>query len=80
MASPMPVLPLVASMTVCPGFSAPLRSAASMTPSARRSFTEPRGLKDSTLTNSSTPGGENLAILTTGVWPIVPNMLSNLAI
>ena len=50
MARPMPVLPLVASITVWPGFSAPDFSAASMTPSARRSFTEPSGLKASTLT------------------------------
>jgi hypothetical protein len=49
MARPMPVLPLVASITVWPGFKAPLFSAASMTPSASRSFTEPSGLKASSL-------------------------------
>src|SRR5262249_24793452 len=76
MASPMPVLPLVASITVWPGFSSPLRSAASITPSASRSFTEPSGLKASSLTNSSTPGGANLAILTTGVRPTVSRMFS----
>ena len=49
-ASPMPVLPLVASMTVWPGLSVPLRSASSMMPSASRSFTEPSGLNASILT------------------------------
>src|SRR5215510_10741477 len=77
MASPMPVLPLVASITVCPGLSSPLRSAASITPSARRSFTEPSGLNASSFTNSSTPGGASLATLTTGVRPTVSRMFSN---
>jgi hypothetical protein len=49
-ANPMPVLPLVASITVCPGLSSPLRSACSMTARAMRSFTEPSGLNDSSLT------------------------------
>jgi hypothetical protein len=34
---------MVASITVCPGLSFPDRSASSITPSARRSFTEPKG-------------------------------------
>src|SRR5882724_10466569 len=76
----MPVLPLVASITVCPGFSSPDFSAASITPSARRSFTEPSGLNASILTNRFTPAGASLLIRTTGVLPIVPRMLSNLAI
>src|ERR1700704_4237073 len=76
MARPMPVLPLVASITVCPGFSSPLRSAASITPSANLSFTEPSGLNASSLTNSSTPGGASLATLTTGVRPTVSRMFS----
>ena len=50
MASPMPVLPDVASTTVWPGFNVPLRSAASMMFSARRSLTEPIGLKASNFT------------------------------
>jgi hypothetical protein len=43
MARPIPVFPLVASITVCPGFSSPDLSAASMTPSANRSLTDPTG-------------------------------------
>jgi hypothetical protein len=46
----MPVLPLVASTTVWPGFNVPLRSAASMMLSANRSLTEAAGLKNSHLT------------------------------
>ena len=46
----MPVLPLVASTTVWPGFNLPSRSAASMMLTARRSFTEAAGLKASTFT------------------------------
>ena len=44
------MLPLVASTTVWPGFSVPLRSAASMMLSASRSFTDDAGLKASALT------------------------------
>src|SRR5262245_6052738 len=80
MARPMPVLPLVASMTVCPGLSSPERSAASMTPNARRSLTEPRGLKASILAKRLTPRGASLLIRTTGVLPIVSRMLLNLVI
>ena len=54
MASPMPVLPLVASTTVCPGASVPARSAASMMLIARRSFTDAAGLKNSAFTYSVT--------------------------
>jgi hypothetical protein len=46
----MPVLPLVASTTVWPGFSSPRRSASSMMEMARRSFTDAAGLKNSALT------------------------------
>ena len=74
MASPMPVLPLVASITVCPGFSWPAFSAASMTPSARRSLTEPSGLKASILTNRLAPAGASRLIRTTGVLPTVSRM------
>src|SRR5262245_55452118 len=74
MARPMPVLPLVASITVWPGFSSPDFSAASMTPSASRSLTEPNGLKASILTYRLMPGGANRLILTTGVLPTVSRM------
>src|SRR5512146_2635832 len=76
----MPVLPEVASITVCPGLSSPDFSAASITPSARRSLTEPSGLNASILTNRLTPFGANLLIRTTGVRPIVSRILANLAI
>src|SRR5262249_41274622 len=72
----MPVLPLVASITVWPGFSSPDCSAASITPSASRSLTEPNGLKASTFTNRFTPGGPSLLIFTTGVLPTVSRILS----
>src|SRR5207342_2671108 len=72
----MPVLPLVASMTVCPGLSAPVRSASSITARAMRSFTEPSGLKDSSLAYTCTPGGASLWRRTSGVLPIVSSMLS----
>src|SRR5215510_12672071 len=80
MASPMPVLPLVASITVCPGLSSPDCSAASITPSASRSLTEPSGLKASILTKRLTPCGASLLIRTTGVWPTVSRMFLNLLI
>jgi len=49
-ASPMPVFPLVASTTVCPGFRSPRRSASSMMLIASRSFTDAAGLKNSAFT------------------------------
>src|SRR5262245_36587137 len=67
-------------MTVCPGFNSPERSAASITPSARRSFTEPSGLKASILANRLTPGGARRLIRTTGVFPTVSRMFWYLAI
>ena len=75
MARPMPVFPLVASMTVWPGFSSPDFSAASITPSAKRSFTEPSGLKASIFTKRLTPCGARRLIRTTGVLPTVSTML-----
>src|ERR1700689_40459 len=74
MARPIPVFPLVASTTVCPGLSSPDFSAASITPKADRSFTEPRGLKASIFTNRFTPCGAKRLIRTTGVLPIVSRM------
>ena len=75
MARPIPVFPLVASMTVWPGLSSPDFSAASMTPRANRSFTEPRGLKASIFTKRFTPCGARRLIRTTGVLPIVSTIL-----
>src|SRR5262249_16713973 len=70
----MPVLPLVASTTVWPGLSEPSRSAASITPSASRSLTEPSGLNASTLAYRLTPSGASLLMRTIGVLPIVVRM------
>ena len=56
-ANAMPVFPEVASITVCPGFSAPRFSASRIMPSARRSFTDPIGLKASTFAYISTFSG-----------------------
>src|SRR5207249_3551875 len=60
-------------------FSLPVRSASSMTPSARRSLTEPSGLKASIFTNRFTSAGASLPILTTGVLPMVSRIFANLA-
>ncbi len=76
MASAMPVLPDVASTTVWPGCSAPLRSASSMMAIARRSFTDDSGLKYSHLTYIVTCEGASLLMRTMGVRPIVCRMLS----
>jgi len=76
MASAMPVLPEVASTTVWPGLSVPRRSASSMIPMARRSFTECSGLKNSHFTNIVTPAGAKRLMRTTGVSPMVERMLS----
>jgi hypothetical protein len=72
----MPVLPEVASTTVCPGFSVPRFSASSMMPIARRSLTEPPGLNASTLTYIVTLAGARRLIRTIGVRAIVCVMLS----
>ena len=71
----MPVLPEVASTMVWPGLSRPRRSASSMMPIARRSFTEPPGLKYSTLTYIVTCFGASRLMRTTGVRPMVSRML-----
>ena len=75
-ASAMPVFPEVASMTVWPGFNSPRRSASSMIAIASRSLTDESGLKASHLTYIVAPAGASRWILTTGVLPIVPRMLS----
>src|ERR1041385_9344458 len=72
----MPVLPLVASTTVCPGLSCPVRSASSMMLIARRSFTDDAGLKFSALTYNRTPAGARWLTRAHGVSPIVSTMLS----
>src|SRR5712692_5459655 len=72
----MPVLPDVGSTIVPPGWSAPEASAAAIMRTAMRSFTEPPGLKYSTL--ASTSGARppapsprvTLRSLTSGVFPI----------
>jgi len=54
-ASAMPVLPLVASISTSPGFISPRFSACTIIESAARSFTEPAGLLPSSLTQISLP-------------------------
>lgn len=54
-ANEMPVLPLVKSKIVSPGCSVPAASAPSIMPSAMRSFTEPDGLKYSSLASTRAP-------------------------
>src|SRR5690349_14970847 len=55
MASAIPVLPLVASMSVAPGRISPRRSAPITIESAGRSFTEPAGLLPSSLAKTALP-------------------------
>src|SRR3954463_6099967 len=52
MARAMPVLPLVASISVSPGLMVPRRSAPTIIDNAGRSFTEPAGLLPSSLARS----------------------------
>ena len=72
----MPVLPDVASTTVCPGFSAPRASASRMIASASRSLTDAIGLNASTLTYMVTPFGARRLMRTIGVRPIVSRIES----
>src|SRR4051812_5747168 len=67
----MPVLPLVGSTMVPPGFSLPSRSAASMMREAMRSFEDPPGLRYSTLARivGASPA-VTLLSLTSGVLPM----------
>jgi hypothetical protein len=68
---PTPVLPLVGSTMVPPGCSDPSRSAASIIRTAIRSFTEPPGLRYSTLASTrgvASPGTRDSR--TSGVLPI----------
>ena len=76
-ARPIPVLPEVHSMTVPPGLSWPLRSAASIMLRAIRSLTLCPGLKYSTL--ARTGQGKSSAIWfirIMGVLPMAPRMFS----
>src|SRR3979411_318482 len=66
----MPVFPAVASLTVHPGFSFPVRSACSIKPIAARSLTLPPGFRYSSLAKiSAAPGGASLFICSIGVSP-----------
>ena len=67
-ANPMPVLPLVGSIIVCPGFRRPSASACWIMLKAIRSFTLPPGLKNSSLTKTSAaPSGTIRFNFTTGL-------------
>src|SRR5688572_21067891 len=70
-ARPIPVLPVVGSTMVPPGFKAPLRSAASTIATPMRSFTLPPGLRDSTLASTvAEPSRGSRRRRTSGVPPI----------
>jgi len=70
MANPIPVLPLVGSTTTLPDPRRPSRSAAVTMASARRSFTDPPGLKDSSLASRVTShSAESRFSFTSGVRP-----------
>ena len=71
MASPMPVLPLVASITILSGVSSPDRSPASIMQSAARSLMEPPGFRYSSFARILTRGfGFMRRISTSGVRPM----------
>src|SRR5262249_17448823 len=63
----------------CPGLSWPDCSAASITPRAKRSLTDPKGLKASIFTKRFTPAGASLFIFTEGVLPTVSRIFWNFA-
>src|SRR6478752_1931703 len=70
MASEMPVLPLVGSMTVQPGRKRPSASAAATIASAGRSLMEPVGFRSSSLAHNRTEGdGDSRGRPTSGVPP-----------
>jgi hypothetical protein len=75
-ASAIPVLPDVGSMSVWPGSIAPSASAASIIAFATRSLTEPVGLRPSSFAKIRTVGlGESLGSSTSGVLPTASMML-----
>src|SRR5918999_6020949 len=77
MASEMPVLPDVGSRIVAPGLSRPSFSARWIIHHAGRSFTDPVGLRSSSLAHSRTSGvGDNLGSPTSGVPPTEARRLS----
>jgi hypothetical protein len=66
----MPVLPLVGSTMVPPGFSSPSRSAASMMRVAMRSFDDPPGFRYSTFASTvAAMPAVTLLSRTSGVLP-----------
>ncbi len=70
MASEMPVLPLVGSMTVQPGRSSPSASALATIASAGRSLIDPVGFRSSSLAHNRTFGeGDSRGRPTRGVPP-----------
>ena len=70
MASEMPVLPEVGSRMVEPGRSSPSFSACSIMKKAARSFTDPVGLRSSSLAHSRTSSdGDSRGSPTIGVLP-----------
>src|SRR6266516_2352651 len=76
MARPTPVLPEVGSTIVPPGFSFPSRSACSIIARPIRSFTEPPGLRYSSLARiRAWPGGESRSSRTIGVEPTRSRMV-----
>jgi hypothetical protein len=81
MARPTPVLPLVGSTIVPPGFSHPLRSASSIIRIPMRSFTEPPGLSISSLaaTGVRTPSVTRLS-RTRGVCPSASMTFSRMSL
>ena len=76
----MPVLPLVGSTIVPPGLSEPSASAASTMRLAIRSFTDPPGLRYSTLASTVGASGPRWAVSawsrTSGVLPMSSTTLS----
>src|SRR4051794_27924514 len=76
MARPTPVLPEVGSTIVPPGFSFPSRSACSIIARPIRSFTEPPGLRYSSLARiRARPGGESRSSRTIAVEPTRSRMV-----
>jgi len=80
MASAMPVLPEVASISVSPGRISPRSSAPRIMPMAGRSFTEPAGLLPSSLPRITLPRAAlsspgTRTSFTSGVAPITSSMV-----
>ena len=77
----MPVLPLVGSRIVAPGFNKPSRSAASIIEIAVRSLIEPVGLRSSIFAHSRTFGaGDKRGKPISGVCPTESSRESKRAI